>query len=70
MAPAPRWARELKASLAAEVAALEAGQRKTFDKQNGEMVDTTGETLRKMRLQLIQVESLITSFEQWDRSRN
>lgn len=62
-ASAPKWAKELRKGLLAEIAAIEAGERKTFEIDGRAKRDVTETALDRLRLRLRQVEKLIASFE-------
>jgi hypothetical protein len=60
---APKWAKELRKGLMAEIAAMEAGGRKVLEVEGRTSTDVSDQALERLRLRLKQVEKLIASFE-------
>jgi hypothetical protein len=60
---APKWAKELRKGLLAEIEAIEAGARKTFEIDGRSMTDVSAEALKRLKLRLKQVQQLIATFE-------
>jgi hypothetical protein len=59
---APKWAKELRKSLLAEIAAIETGQR-VYEFVGKAKTDVTAAALKRLQLRLQQVEALISSYE-------
>jgi hypothetical protein len=60
---APKWAKELRRGLLAEIEAIEAGGRRVLEVEGRTSTDVSDEALDRLRLRLKQVEKLIASFE-------